>query len=173
MSIAARTPHPALFGPPAPLGLHAALRPLIAALLLALSSCAPAATSPSTLSGWPSDRAEILAALQGSADAWNDSDLRGHLAIYVDSVTFMTREGPRPGVEPVFESFTQSYWRGGAPVQRLGFDQVTVRPLDRNAALLTGSFRLSGGGTAEQSGWFTLVWVRTGEGWKAVHDHSS
>ena len=32
---------------------------------------------------------------------------------------------------------------------------------------------LSGGGEAEKSGWFTLVWVRTPEGWRAVHDHSS
>lgn len=152
---------------------RAVLRPLIACLLLAFAACAPAAVSPAPEAEWAADRAEIMAALQGSAAAWNEADLRGHLAIYVDSVTFMTREGPRPGVEPVFESFTRSYWREGRPVQQLGFDEVNVRPLDRNAALVTGRFRLTGGDQPQQSGWFTLVWVRTAEGWKAVHDHSS
>src|SRR5690606_24617919 len=119
------------------------------------------------------DRTEILALLRGSAEAWNDADLRGHLGIYVDSVTFMTAEGPRPGVEPVFESFTRSYWQDGRPSQQLGFDEIVVRPLARDAALVTGRFRLTGGERPEQNGWFSLVWVRTAEGWRAVHDHSS
>lgn len=28
-------------------------------------------------------------------------------------------------------------------------------------------------GEARQSGWFTLVWVHTGAGWKLVHDDAS
>lgn len=151
----------------------ARLWPLLTGLLLAFAACASPGTSPSPSAGWSADRTEILAALQASAEAWNDGDLRGHLAMYVDSVTFMTREGPRPGVEPVFESFTRTYWQEGRPLQQLGFDEVTVRPLDRDAALVTGRFRLTGGGQAEQSGWFTLVWIRAAEGWRAVHDHSS
>lgn len=154
-------------------GFRAELPLALSALLVALSACAPAAISPSTPATWSADRSEILSALQGSADAWNAADLRGHLAIYVDSVTFMTREGPRPGVEPVFESFTRSYWSEGRPVQQLGFDAVDVRPLDRNAALVTGRFRLTGGERPESTGWFTLIWIRTGQGWRAVHDHSS
>ena len=143
-------------------------------LLSAGSACASAATRgaapPAT---WNSDRAEIMALLQASSDAWNAADLKGHLALYVDTVTFMTTNGPRPGVAPVEEAFTRAYWRGGRPIQQLGFEQVTIRPLDRDAALATGRFRLTGGGEAEQSGWFTLVWIRTPAGWKAVHDHSS
>jgi ketosteroid isomerase-like protein len=88
-------------------------------------------------------------------------------------VSFMTGNGPRPGVEPVREAFSRTYWRNGQPLQRLDFEQVTIRPLDANSALQTGRFILSGGGRPEQTGWFTLVWVRTPEGWRAVHDHSS
>ena len=48
-----------------------------------------------------------------------------------------------------------------------------LSPLDPNAVLMTGRFILSGGEEAEQSGWFTLVWARTPEGWRVIHDHSS
>lgn len=143
-------------------------------LLAALSACASAgARAAAVPATWDADRAEIMAKLQASSDAWNAADLRGHLALYVDTVTFMTANGPRPGVRPVEEAFSRTYWRDGRPIQRLAFEQVAVRPLGADAALQTGRFVLSGGGQPEQSGWFTLVWVRTPGGWRAVHDHSS
>ena len=122
---------------------------------------------------WGADEDAIRNATTASADAWNRGDLKGHVAIYVDSVTFMTRNGPRPGVAAVEQAFTTTYFRDGQPKQQLRFEQVTVRRLDANAALQTGRFILSGGGEPDQSGWFTLVWVRTPAGWKAVHDHTS
>jgi uncharacterized protein (TIGR02246 family) len=142
--------------------------------ILGAAACAPAApvAAPVT-AGWTADEAAIRAATLASAEAWNRGDLKGHLAIYVDSVTFMTRNGPRPGVGAIEQSFTTTYFRDGRPKQQLRFEQVTVRRLDANAALETGRFVLSGGGEADQSGWFTLIWVRTPDGWKAVHDHSS
>lgn len=124
-------------------------------------------------SAWAADEAAIRAATTASADAWNRGDLKGHLAIYVDSVTFMTRTGPRPGVAAIEQSFTTTYFRDGKPKQQLRFEQTTIRRLDANAALETGRFILSGGGEPDQSGWFTLIWVRTPAGWKAVHDHTS
>ena len=150
--------------------------PAIVASILGvlLSGCAaPRAATPAGGPRWDADRAEILSLIDSSAARWNAADLKWHLAIYVDTVTFMTTNGPRPGVAPVEEAFTRAYWRGGRPIQELGFEQVTIRPLDRDAALATGRFRLTGGGEAEQSGWFTLVWIRTAAGWRAVHDHSS
>lgn len=146
---------------------------LALALLVMLAACASARPrGPSVPATWEADRAEIMERLRGSSDAWNQADLGGHLAIYVDSVTFMTQNGPRPGVEPVRQAFSRAYWRDGRPVQRLDFEQITVRPLGEDAALQTGRFILSGGDRPEQSGWFTLVWIRTEDGWRAVHDHS-
>jgi uncharacterized protein (TIGR02246 family) len=118
------------------------------------------------------DETEIRAAMAASADAWNRGDLPGHLAIYVDSVTFMTKSGPRPGVKAIEEAFTRSYFRDGQPKQRLGFDQLTIRFLARDVALETGHFQLTGGGEPDQGGWFTIVWIRTANGWRAMHDHS-
>lgn len=145
-------------------------RHLLSLLLLSVSAACASRPAPAA---WSLERAEILGRLRASAEAWNDADLRGHLAIYVDTVTFMTATGPRPGVAPVEEAFSRSYWRDGRPIQRLSFEQVVVRPLSPDAALQTGRFVLSGGGEPERSGWFTLVWIRTADGWRAVHDHSS
>ena len=119
------------------------------------------------------DEDTILQAFQASADAWNEGDLAGHLSIYADDVTFMTGSGPVRGVAAIEQAFRESYWRDGRPAQALSFEQVDVGMLDTNSALLTGRFVLSGGGVPEQTGWFSLVWVRTEEGWRAVHDHSS
>ena len=157
-----------------------AIRPalLVVRMLLvvvATAGCATAATrGASTVPAtWAADEAEIRALTMASTEAWNRGDLKGHLAIYVDSVTFMTRQGPRPGVAAIEEAFTRTYFRDGKPKQQLRFEQVSLRPLGRDAALETARFILSGGGEPNQSGWFTLVWLRTPDGWRAVHDHSA
>lgn len=151
-------------------------RAAVAALALAIaaSACATAPRAPAGIPAtWQADSAEIRARTLASSEAWNRGDLKGHLAIYVDSVTFMTKQGPRPGVAAIEEAFTRSYFRDGRPKQQLRFEQVSLRPLGRDAALETGRFVLSGGGEPDQTGWFSLVWMRTPDGWRAVHDHSS
>lgn len=150
---------------------------LLASLLLwGLLSGAPsafAAEPASQPSDWNADQAQIQALSKASLDAWNQGDLKGHLAIYSGDMTFMTRNGPRPGVEPLEKAFAEKYFKDGKPKQTLGFDNRTLRRLGPDAALETGHFTLTGGGEPEQSGWFTLVWVRTADGWRVLHDHSS
>ncbi|HEX8320393.1 SgcJ/EcaC family oxidoreductase [Longimicrobium sp.] len=149
--------------------------PLLCAALgsLLLGACTVTASAGRSSAGsWAGDEAQIRAATTASAEAWNRGDLKGHLSIYVDSVTYMTRNGPRPGVGAIERDFTAAFFNQGMPKQQLRFEQLTVRRLGPEAALETGRFILSGGGQPDQSGWFTLVWVRTADGWKAVHDHS-
>ena len=147
--------------------------PLLAISSLVLGACTVTASAgrPSAAS-WTADEAQIRAATNASAEAWNRGDLKGHLSIYVDSVTYMTRNGPRPGVGAIERDFTAAFFNQGMPKQQLRFEQLSVRRLGPEAALETGRFILSGGGQPDQSGWFTLVWVRTADGWTAVHDHS-
>ena len=134
-------------------------------LLLLLVACATPQTA--------TDEAQMLAALKASTDAWNRGSLQGHLAIYDPSVTAMTKQGPRKGIAPIEEAFSRSYFRDGKPKQQLHTEQVAIRMLSTESALMTGRFVLSGGGEPEQSGWFTLNWLRTPSGWKVVHDHTS
>ena len=141
--------------------------------LLFTAACSSSAASQRPAPAvWADDEAQIRAALQGSADAWNRADLKGHLAIYVDDATFMTQNGPRPGVAQTEQAFLKAFWRDGRPRQQLRFEHAVVRALGADAALMTGRFILSGGGEPEQSGWFSLVWRRTPQGWKVVHDHT-
>jgi len=130
------------------------------------------------IGGWAAesgtaDEAALRRLLQESADAFNAGDLPGHLASYDDDVTFMTRNGPRPGVAPIEKVFRERYFKDGKPKQQLRFEQEAMRFLSDDVALVTGRYILSGGDEPEQSGWFTTIWQRTSQGWKVVHDHSS
>jgi ketosteroid isomerase-like protein len=145
---------------------------LVAASLVASSACT-SLDHPSREAVSQEDEAQMLASLQASADAWNRGDLKGHLAIYDPSVTAMTKTGPRPTIEAIEKSFGQAYFVNGKPRQNLRMESVVIRGLSAQSALMTGRFILSGGAEAEQSGWFTLIWVRTAAGWRVVHDHTS
>ncbi|HEY5558950.1 MAG TPA: proline iminopeptidase-family hydrolase [Steroidobacteraceae bacterium] len=122
---------------------------------------------------WSADEAEVRAMLQASVEAFNRADLPGHLSIYDPAVTFMTKNGPRPGIAPIEAAFRKAYFRDGLPKQQLRFEQLALRPLGADQAMATGRFVLSGGEEPDQAGWFTLVWLRTAAGWRAIHDHSS
>ena len=122
---------------------------------------------------WPADEAAIREALAASAAAFNRGDLAGHLAIYDESVQFMTKDGPRPGIEPIEKAFRDDYFRDGRPIQQLRFERLAVRRVTDEVAIATARWALAGGGKTEQSGWFTLVFRRTPAGWRAVQDHSS
>jgi len=141
---------------------------LAGSLLVAGCAAAPPSSGISE-----TDRNQIQAALSASVDGWNEGSLAKHLSLYDPSVTAMTRDGPRPGVAAIEESFRRTYFAGDKPKQKLRMERVAVRPLSNDSALMTGRFVLEGGGLPEQSGWFTLVWVRTATGWKVVHDHTS
>ena len=132
---------------------------------LAISGCAA--------SSGTADEAALRRLLQESADAFNAGDLRGHLASYDESVTFMTRNGPRPGIAPIEQAFRERYFKDGKPKQQLRFEQESIRFLSDDVALVTGRYVLSGGDEPEQSGWFTTLWTRSLQGWRVVHDHSS
>ncbi len=119
------------------------------------------------------DESQLRDLLQFSVDAWNRGDLRGHVAIYDPSVTVMTNNGPRPTIEAIVKAFSDAYFVNDKPKQQLHMESVAVRPLSADSALMIGRFILSGGDDPERSGWFTLIWVRTASGWRAVHDHTS
>lgn len=146
-------------------------RAVPAALLsLALAACGGAAAGAPAPASDPT--AEILALQDSTAAAWNHGNLAGHVAPYADTATFMA-PGPLRGRDRIRASLERSFWREGRPVQQLRYDSLTVRPTGPDYALVTGRFTLYGGGRADRSGWFSLVYARTPEGWKILHDHSS
>lgn len=115
----------------------------------------------------------IRHALARSTDAWNDGDLAGHFASHDPDFVMMTQDGPITGIETVRAGFARTYFAPGTTRPTLAMDNVAVRPVGPDFALMTGQYRLSGEGAPEQSGWVTVLWQRTAAGWRIIHDHSS
>src|SRR5688500_15464334 len=91
------------------------------------------------------DSAAMIAAMDETARGWNEADLDRHVAAYADSAVFMA-PGPIVGRDRTRASLERSFWREGRPLQQLRFEQINVRPLGSDRALMTGRFFLFGGG---------------------------
>jgi ketosteroid isomerase-like protein len=141
----------------------------VAALMLAFWGSLP---PPAASQAPGSDGAALIGILLSTTDKWNSGDLDGFIAPYAGIATFMTPAGPI-GRDAMRARYAARYFTGSRPDQQLRFDELEVRGLGPDHALMTGRFWLSGGGKAEQTGRFTLVWMRTPTGWRILHDHSS
>ena len=113
--------------------------------------------------------------LQASANAWNRGDLESFLDDYLDSdETAFVGSAVSFGVDQIRERYLASYWKTGMPAQQLGFEDIHVRPLGSDHALARGKYVLTNpDGSAGGTGYFSLVLVRTDDGWRIIHDHSS
>ena len=115
---------------------------------------------------------EIRAALDSTADGWNNGDLAKYLAVYTKDATEMLSTGPKGGVEAIEDTMKRGFWRSGRPEQTLRYENVLVRMLGKDGAVVTGQYVLTGAGKPDRTGWFTTAWVRTKGGWRMMHDHS-
>jgi ketosteroid isomerase-like protein len=132
----------------------------------------PGGPSPRASQSAGPDGAALIGSLQTTAEMWNRGDIDGFMAPYAESATYMTPAG-LIGVDAMRARYVAKYFTGTKPDQQLRFDQLEVRALGTGHALMTGRFTLAGGGKAEQTGRFSLVWLRTPGGWRILHDHSS
>lgn len=143
------------------------------AATLTLVACAG---TPARAPGPQAARAVITEELHASAQAWNRGDLDGFLVTYDDGphTTFGGASGFVRGLDQVRQRYQQSYWSSGPPEDSLSFDVVEVRMLGDDAALVLGRYRLDPPDHgAPSTGFFSLVYRLTDDGWKIVHDHSS
>ncbi|HEX8906372.1 MAG TPA: nuclear transport factor 2 family protein [Longimicrobiaceae bacterium] len=141
--------------------------------LAAAAACATARPAPEKV---PSPAGEIEAVLQASAQAWNRGDLEGFLRPYLDSpqTTFVARDVVH-GLPAIREVYTSSWWRTGTPTLNLRYHGIDVRPLGGDYALAVGHWVVTDKNTGQEtrSGIFSLTMMRTPQGWRIIHDHSS
>ena len=116
--------------------------------------------------------ADIKAVLEITANGWNTGDLSKYLFAYVPEATEMLSTGPTGGVEAIEKTMKEGFWKTGRPIQQLRYENLVVRMLGKDNALVTGQYILSGGDRPDRKGWFTTVWVKTKQGWRMIHDHS-
>ena len=144
------------------------LRALPWALLLAACRVgAPPASDPA-LAG------RLTAQLLRSADDWNRGDLEGFMSDYAhDSATSFVDGGHvRRSWDFIHARYAPSFG-AGARRDSLRFEEVAVRPLGLDHALLTARFVLFRDGQTTASGPFSLILERRTAGWKILHDHTS
>lgn len=145
---------------------------VLLSLLLLSAGCATGAPAPAE-----SDAVTAVPAmLRASAEDWNRGDLDGFLDDYLDSPeTAFVGSDVSFGVDEIRARYLRSYWSTGRPEGLLSFEDIHVRPLGSAHALARGRYVLKDRSTSRQTstGMFTLVLVRTADGWRIIHDHSS
>jgi uncharacterized protein (TIGR02246 family) len=119
---------------------------------------------------------ELVNAMRAAESAWNRGDLEAFVRDYDDGpdTTFIGREVTRGNRQAILER----YRRGYPTKERMGalsYSEMQVRVIADGVAIMTGRFALKRDAPAggDASGRFTLVWKRTADGWKIVHDHTS
>lgn len=115
---------------------------------------------------------QIRSVLTVTAEGWNEGNLQKYLSAYVPEATEMLSTGPAGGVEAIEKTMKEGFWKSGRPVQTLRYENIVVRMLGKENALVTGQYILSGANRPHRSGWFTTVWTKTKDGWRMIHDHS-
>jgi beta-aspartyl-peptidase (threonine type) len=120
----------------------------------------------------PSPESEIRAVLDLQQAAWNRGDIEGFMAYYwkSDDLTFQSGNSRTQGWSGVLARYKKTY--PPDKMGRLEFTDLALRILSRDAAFVLGRFKLDQGGTLKE-GVFTLIFRRTGQGWRIVHDHTS
>lgn len=141
---------------------------LLLAVCFLLAVSAEAQTQPKM----SKDEQQIRALLNGTAEGWNKGDLAQYLSVYTPDATEMLSTGPAGGVEAIEKTMKEGFWKTGRPIQVLRYENIVVRMLGKEGALVTGQFILSGAERPDRKGWFTTVWKKTKDGWRMIHDHS-
>jgi len=155
--------------------------PFFFLLLAALSANLLSAQAMPATPPKPGDEAEIRAAIQAQAEAWNRADIPTFMEIYEDSseTTFIGLT-LRKGFKPIRERYMLNYT---TPEQmgKLTFNDLDVRMLPNSCggteyAIVTGKFHLdrtAHGEAKKDDGIFSLVWRKGPHGWKIIVDHTS
>lgn len=127
------------------------------------------------------DAAAIRKILSDTQAAWNRGDIETFVSGYKDSpdTTFVGAK-VRKGFQPILESYRKNY-ANKEQMGTLTYSDIDVRLLPcadgkTQYAIATGRFHLdrsAHGTAAKDDGIFTLVWEKTKDGWKMIHDHTS
>ena len=119
----------------------------------------------------PSD--EIRAVIQAQQDAWNRGDIDGFMNGYARarSTIFVSEDTVTRGWQTVRNRYKKKY-SDRAKMGRLSFSDLEITPLGNDAAVVLGRWKLERA-KDRPHGRFTLIFRRTNDGWRIVHDHTS
>jgi ketosteroid isomerase-like protein len=126
--------------------------------------------------GAPGEQAiktSVQTVLDEQVKDWNEGNIEKFMRGYhrADTTRFASGGDISRGWQTVFERYKKKY-PDRAAMGKLTFSDLETTVLSEDAALVFGRWRLERV-KDEPSGLFTLLFRKTPEGWRIVHDHTS
>jgi ketosteroid isomerase-like protein len=117
--------------------------------------------------------AEIRSVLRMQQDAWNHGDIDRFMNGYARSrnTVFVSEDTVRRGWETVRDRYREKY-SDRAKMGILTFSDLDIVLLSPDSAVALGRWKLQRA-KDRPHGRFTLIFRRSPEGWRIVHDHTS
>ncbi len=121
----------------------------------------------------PKIAAAVRAVLDAQRDAWNRGDIPGYMDGYDRSsdTVFVSGDSVTRGWQTVLERYQKSY-DSREKMGTLTFSELEITPIGKDAAVVLGKWQLQTA-KGEPHGRFTLIFRKTQNGWKIIHDHTS
>jgi ketosteroid isomerase-like protein len=127
----------------------------------------------------PEAAEQIRAVIRAQQEAWNRGDIDGFMNGYArgsrqsgsDSTTFVSEDTVTRGWQTVRDRYKKKY-SDREKMGTLTFSDLEITPLGKDAAIALGRWKLKRA-KDEPRGRFTLIFRRTSDGWRIVHDHTS
>lgn len=118
-------------------------------------------------------KAQVISVIKKSEQDWNEGRIESFMGSYLrsDSLRFASDGSVNYGWQPVLERYKQRY-QDKAAMGQLTFSELDITVISADAALVFGRFTLKREND-RPSGFFTLLFRKTKNGWRIVHDHTS
>ncbi len=120
-----------------------------------------------------SAKKEIRAVLMQQQDFWNRGDIKGYMKGYFKSDSLRFASGGH--VSYGWQSTLDRYLKGYPDKETMGtlsFSNIDIKMLSESTAMVFGSWELQRE-KDHPHGLFTLIFKKTGCGWRIIHDHTS
>jgi ketosteroid isomerase-like protein len=118
-------------------------------------------------------RAAVRAVLDAQVAAWNRGDIEGFMDGYRRSpeTVFISGDEITRGWQTVLDRYKKRY-DSREKMGVLSFLEIEIRATGRDTAVAFGRWQLKRASDTPH-GRFTLLFLRTREGWRITHDHTS
>ena len=153
---------------------------IVTVLLIAVTSVPMAAgqkkdrMAASKSSGYDAKAvAAIRSVLEAQAAGWNRGDIDAYMDGYMRSadIIFISGGSLTRGWQVVSDRYKKNY-NSREKMGQLSFSEVEIEPLSKEMAVVIGRWQLTRASDTPH-GRFTLIFRRTPQGWRIVHDHTS